>query len=88
MRLRHASRFKKDLGRAKRRGKDLAKLRAVVEQLLAGQALDPRHRVHRLSGQWGHLWECHIEPDWLLVWDDTDDTLTLTRTGTHADLFG
>jgi mRNA interferase YafQ len=42
---------------------------------------------HRLSGEWNRLWECHIEPDWLLIWDETEEKLTLVRTGTHADLF-
>ena len=57
-------------------------------RLLAGEPLDPRHRTHRLSGQWARSRECHIEPDWLLIWHVQDDTLVLTGTGTHADLFG
>ncbi|MYK57872.1 MAG: type II toxin-antitoxin system YafQ family toxin, partial [Rhodospirillaceae bacterium] len=45
-------------------------------------------RMHRLSGDWFRAWECHIEPDWLLIWRIDDDSLVLIRTGTHADLFG
>ena len=88
MRLQTTRRFERDLARAKRRGKNLEKLWSVVERLLEGQSLDPRHRVHRLSGDWASSWECHLEPDWLLVWNRRDDALVLVRTGSHSDLFG
>lgn len=88
MRLQTTRRFEKDLRLAGKRGKDLDKLWQVVERLLAGEPLDPRNRAHRLSGDWSRAWECHIEPDWLLVWHVDDDALILVRTGTHADLFG
>lgn len=87
-RLRTTSRFEKDLKRVRRRKKDLNKLWAVVEQLLAGERLEPRYRQHRLSGRWSAYWECHIAPDWLLVWGWEADLLIVVRTGTHADLFG
>ena len=88
MRLFTTGRFGRDLRRARRRGKDLDRLWAVVKRLLDGELLDPRHRAHRLSGEWARSSECHIEADWLLVWHVEDDTLVLTRTGTHSDLFG
>lgn len=88
MRLQTTRRFERDLKLAGKRGKDLDKLWTVVERLLAGEHLDPRNRTHRLSGNWFRAWECHIEPDWLLVWRIDDDSLVLVRTGTHADLFG
>ena len=88
MRLQTTRRLEKDLRLAGKRGKDLDKLWQVVERLLAGEPLDPRNRAHRLSGDWSRAWECHIEPDWLLVWHVDDDALILVRTGTHADLFG
>lgn len=88
MRLFTTGRFDRDLRRARRRGKDLERLWAVVKRLLDGERLDPRHRAHRLSGEWSRSWECHIEPDWLLIWHVEDDALVLTRTGTHSDLFG
>ena len=88
MRLLTTSRFEKDLKRADRRGKDLDKLWTVVDALLSGQDLHPRLRPHRLSGQWSESWECHIEPDWLLIWNYRDDALILVRLGSHADLFG
>ena len=54
---------------------------------MRGAALPARCWRHKLSGEWDRLWECHLEPDWLLIWDETEEHLTLTRTGTHADLF-
>lgn len=81
--------FKRNLKRAEKRGKDLAKLWRIVMQLLLEQPLEPRTRPHLLIN-WNRsrCWECHIEPDWLLIWEQEDDALTLVRTGTHADLFG
>lgn len=88
MRLLSTTRFTRDVKRAKRRGKDLDKLWAIVDTLLLGEDLASRHRPHQLSGRWSSHWECHIESDWLLVWSYRDETLVLARTGTHADLFG
>jgi len=79
--------FKKDLKRAKKRGKDRDKLERIVEKIVAGEPLDLRHKPHRLSGDWSPCWECHIEPDWLLIWDEDETCVVLTRTGSHADLF-
>ena len=86
-RLKTTKRFERDLKPAKKRGKLLDKLWAVVQHLLKGEPLDPRHRAHTLSGQWRSFRECHIEPDWLLIWLETEDELVLVRTGTHSDLF-
>jgi mRNA interferase YafQ len=79
--------FKKDLKRAKKRGKDPKKLRDVVDKLLGNKPLDRKLRAHRLIGNMAPYWECHIEPDWLLIWDEDDTLITLIRTGTHSDLF-
>ena len=87
MRLRTSKRFRRDLRRARRRHRDLEKLWAIVERLLADQPLPPHCRAHRLSGRWSRSWECHIEPDWLLIWHVDGDALVLTHTGSHADLF-
>ena len=87
-RLKTTTRFERDLKRATRRGKDLDRLWAVVERLLKGEPLESRHRPHTLSGEWASLRECHVEPDWLLIWRETADELVLVRTGTHPDLFG
>ena len=70
-----------------KRGKDLRKLGAVVKKLQAGEELQKRHRPHPLSGSWANYMECHIEPDWLLIYQLNEDEVRLVRTGTHADLF-
>ena len=87
MRLITTAQFKKDLKRVSKRGKDIDQLKAVVEKLRAKQPLQPRHRPHRLSGRLARFRECHISPDWLLIWEQRDDALILVRTGTHTDLF-
>ena len=86
--LRVSSAFKKDLKRIKRRGLDLSKLETIVDQLRAGQTPPPRAKPHPLRGEWKTYWDCHIEPDWLLIYRITGDEILLARTGTHADLFG
>tara|TARA_B100000949_G_C14049392_1_gene352909 strand:- start:27 stop:290 length:264 start_codon:yes stop_codon:yes gene_type:complete len=87
MRLLTTNRFERDLKRAIKRGKDLDKLWKIVELLLDNKPLEKRHRPHPLSGNYATAWECHIEPDWLLIWNQEDDQLVLSRTGTHSDLF-
>jgi mRNA interferase YafQ len=79
--------FRRDIKRQKRRGKDIEKLIAVVGMLAKQGVLPRRLRPHRLSGDWGGIWECHVGPDWLLVYDITDEEVLLIRTGSHADLF-
>lgn len=86
--VRATTQFKKDFKRARRRGKDPEKLSEVVGKLVAGEPLGPRNRPHFLSGEWFPCRECHIEPDWLLIWEEDENSVTLIRTGTHSDLFG
>ena len=80
--------FKKDIKRASRRGKDPKKLQQIIDKLVSNEPLDMRNRPHDLSGYWSDCRECHIEPDWLLIWREDEGSVTLMRTGTHADLFG
>ena len=87
MRLLTTKRFEKDLKRAIKRGKDLDKLWKIIKLLLDNKPLEKRHRPHPLSGNYDRAWECHIEPDWLLIWNQEVDQLVLSRTGTHSDLF-
>ena len=71
-----------------KRGLPLERLDAVLALLLNDEPLPPRHRPHRLSGEWAGFWECHVTPDWLLIYDlDDPDVLALHRTGSHSDLF-
>lgn len=88
-RIKRTNRFDKDVALAKKRGKDLDKLFAVVEKLANGETLDDRYRDHDLRGRYEGCRECHIEPDWLLVYEIFEDVLVLVlnRTGTHSDLF-
>jgi mRNA interferase YafQ len=87
MRIIQPSSFKKDVKRQKKRGKDLTKLKAVVDVIVAGEPLPERCIDHALSGNWSGWRDCHIAPDWILIYKVTPDVLTLGRTGSHADLF-
>ena len=79
--------FKKDLKRIKKRGKDLSKLKEVVSIIAKSEALEDRHRDHGLSGDWSGSRDCHIEPDWILIYRVDGESLFLERTGSHSDLF-
>jgi mRNA interferase YafQ len=79
--------FKKDLKRASKRGKQIDKLETVVNMLQSGENLEIRYRNHQLAGNWFPYWECHVEPDWLLIYQRTQTELILIRIGSHSDLF-
>lgn len=79
--------FRRDVKFAQKRGKDMAKLREMILLLIEGRPLPPRCKDHPLGGDWKHYRDCHIEPDWLLIYKIDDDDLHLVRTGTHSDLF-
>lgn len=87
--IRPTSKFQKDLKRVKRRGYDIDLLTAIIKKLAAGELLPAKNKDHELSGDYIGCRECHITPDWLLIYElDGDDLiLYLTRTGTHSDLF-
>lgn len=82
-------RFRKSLKSAKKRGLDISLLDCVVDKLLQGITLEEKYKDHPLKGNWDGFRECHVQPDWLLIYLIEDDilTLTLVDTGTHADLF-
>ncbi len=81
--------FKKDLKLAKKQQRDLDKLFNVIEKLASGEALNEKYRDHSLTGKYKGVRECHVEPDWLLVYEIKEDVLVLMlyRTGTHSELF-
>jgi mRNA interferase YafQ len=85
--LAQTKQFKKDVKRMQKRGKDLAKIKAVIDLLLAEEPLPARNRHHQLGGNWVGRRDCHIEPDWILIYKPTEDEILLERTGTHSDLF-
>lgn len=80
--------FARDVKRMRKRGKNLNKLKAIVAKLAQGESLDPRYRDHALSNNWLNSRDCHIEPDWVLIYTIDEEHLRLERTGTHNDLFG
>ena len=79
--------FKKDLKRLKKRGKNIEKLKAVVGSLVRNEPLEEKYRDHALSNNWAGSRDCHIEPDWVLIYRAEEKTLFLERTGSHSDLF-
>lgn len=85
--LSQTGQFLKDVKRMKKRGKELHKLQAVVRKLANGEVLEPHHRDHPLVGNWKNSRDCHVEPDWVLIYTLAPDVLRLERTGTHSDLF-
>lgn len=81
------SQFKRDVKKIKKAGKDAAKLREITEKIAEGESLDEKYRDHALTGNYRQTRECHIEPDWLLIYKLTKESLILIRTGTHSELF-
>jgi mRNA interferase YafQ len=83
------SQFKKDLKKLTKQGKNLDKLAKVVDLLTAGASLPEKYHDHLLKGDYNGVRDCHIEPDWLLLYKIFDDILVLelTRTGSHSNLF-
>lgn len=86
-RLAQTNQFARDMKRMIRRGKDPAKMRAVVSVLARGETLPPRFKDHPLRGEWQGSRDCHVEPDWVLIYTTDEVWLRLERTGSHADLF-
>ena len=84
-----SKRFDKDFKRCIKRGYDMAQIREVMCQLGETGSLPPIYHPHKLSGDREGQWECHIQSDWLLVWEQNDNELTLLflETGTHSDLY-
>lgn len=87
--IKPSGRFKKDLKVVAKRGYDINLLTNVIKLLAAGSPLPEKNKDQALTGNWVNYRECHITPDWLLIYKVEDDILilTLTRTGTHSDLF-
>ena len=87
--IRYSSNFKKAYKRCKKRGLDMLLLKEVLRILSEEGKLPPTYHAHTLQGKYKDLWECHIQPDWLLVWEQNDKEFILyfLSTGTHSDLF-
>lgn len=87
--VKFTNQFKKDLKLAKRQGKNLDKLYTVIDKLANDKTLEQKYKDHNLSGNYKNCRECHIEPDWLLIYEIIDDVLILMlqRLGSHSELF-
>ena len=87
--VRPSGKFRKDVKRIQKRGYDMSVLTGVIQKLANGEKLPERYRDHMLTGDYAGCHECHITPDWLLVYEirNQELLLCLTRTGTHSDLF-
>jgi addiction module toxin, relE/stbE family len=88
-RLNVTGQFKKSLKLCLKRGYDRSLLEHVIELLVEGEKLPAKYKAHRLNSKFNYCWECHVTPDWLLLWEQNDDELTLllVNTGTHSDIF-
>jgi len=85
--IRFTSAFKKDFKKAEKQKKDTAKLEAVLNLLVSDNPLPPKNKDHDLGGNWSSFRECHIGPDWLLIYRIETDALILVRLGSHSELF-
>lgn len=81
--------FRKDVELCKKRGYDMELMKTAIRLLERDGCLPASYRPHKLSGKYAGSWECHLKGNWLLVWEQNDNLLTLlfTNTGTHSDLF-
>ena len=83
----YSTQFQRDLKRLQKRGKNLDKLKRLIELLLAADPLPPQYKDHPLKHGWAGYRDAHVEPDWVLVYFASDKTVHLERTGTHEELF-
>ena len=83
----YSKRFERDLKRVIKRGKDSAKLKDLVKKLIQQEPLDAKYTNHPLKGNYKGCYDCHIEPDWILIYRIDSDTIQFIRTGSHSDLF-
>lgn len=83
----YEKKFLKHVRLAEKRRKDMKKLKQIINMLIAEKQLPPKNRNHKLIGTFKDCWECHIEPDWLLVYRKTLSTIIFIKTGTHSDIF-
>jgi mRNA interferase YafQ len=85
--LRYTTTFKKDYKRLQKRGYDMTKLRLVLENLAESEPHEEQYKDHPLRGKYAGARDCHVEPDWVLIYAFVGEELRLLRTGSHADLF-
>jgi mRNA interferase YafQ len=85
----YTTRFKKDFKRCKKRGLDISILEKAIDLLRINGTLPSSYKLHKLTGNYAHCWECHLQPDWLLIWiqNETELIIIFMNTGSHSDLF-
>ena len=83
----YSKQFSKDIKRIQKRGKSQNKLKVVIQKLVNGEQLNPVYKDHKLIGKYKGRRECHLEPNWLLIYKIKEDEIIFERTGTHSDLF-
>ena len=87
MTIYYTSQFKRDYKKIKKQNKDLKKLKIIIKKLASGEKLEPKYRDHKLIGEFKSYRDCHIEPDWLIIYKKTSDIIIFERTGSHSELF-
>ena len=85
--IRPTSLFKKDIKKVEKQGRDMEKLKVVIDTLANGKSLPSELRDHKLVGNWKNHRECHLQSDWLLIYKIIENSLILVRTGSHSELF-
>lgn len=85
--IKYGSKFIKDIDKSKKQGKDTNKLAEVISELQQGKKLSEKLKDHKLKGELNEYRECHLSPDWLLVYKYQDDLIVLYRLGSHSELF-
>jgi mRNA interferase YafQ len=85
--IRYLGQFKKDFKLMEKRGSDMKKLRTVIEKLVKEEELEARYKDHPLQGNYAGARDCHISPDWILIYAIMENELRIIRTGSHSDLF-
>lgn len=88
LKFKTTNRFDKDLKKLLKQGKSKDKIYHVMETIIDQTILAPKYREHKLHGEWKDCTECHIEPDWILIYRLEADFVSFERTGSHSDLFG
>ena len=83
----YTTQFKRDYKKVKKQKKELKKLKVLIEKLVSGESLEFSYKDHQLSGEFKGYRDCHIEPDWLLIYKISSESITLERTGSHSELF-
>lgn len=87
LKIKTTTKFERDYKRMQKRSKDMEKLRKIMRKLQKQEALEPKHNDHPLAGEFKDSRDCHVEPDWVLIYRVAEGTIYFERTGSHSDLF-